>query len=97
MAPHKSLIMGRNGAGELEGPSSLIVDAHAAGLLVIAYTCRPENYFLPANLRTQRSGREAEHGDMVAEVAAFLAAGIDGLFADYVPPAIAARDGQAPE
>ncbi len=97
VAPHKSLIMGRNGDGELEAPSTLVSDAQAAGLLVIAYTFRPENYFLPATLRTQRSGSERSHGDMAGEVAAFLAAGIDGLFTDYVPPAIAARDGQASE
>ena len=96
IGPHKSMIMGRNDLGELDAPSSLVSDAQAAGLLVIPYTFRPENYFLPADMRSARN-RQTGRGNMAAEVAAFLAVGIDGLFTDYVPPALAARDGEAAE
>jgi glycerophosphoryl diester phosphodiesterase len=63
----------------------LIDDAHAAGLAVHAWTFRAENHFLPAVLR--RGVEASAHGDMAAEIHAFVAAGADGLFCDH--PAIA--------
>ncbi|MEM8697003.1 MAG: glycerophosphodiester phosphodiesterase [Pseudomonadota bacterium] len=92
IGPHKIQIMGLNDLGELSEPSALIAEAHAAGLLVIPYTFRPENYFLPPDMRSIGTGRGRGRGDSQAEIAAFLALGIDGLFTDYVPAAIAARD-----
>jgi len=60
--------------------ASLIGDAHAAGLAVHAWTFRAENHFLPSTLR---SGDDAAApGDMRAEITAFIAAGVDGLFCD---------------
>lgn len=53
-------------------PTSLVADAHAAGLLVHPYTFRPEDAFLPKALA----------GDDLAELRAFIAVGVDGLFAD---------------
>ena len=59
-------------------PSPLVSEAHAAGMLVHAWTFRPEASFLPLGL----------DGD--AELDAFLAAGVDGVFADHPGAAVAA-------
>jgi glycerophosphoryl diester phosphodiesterase len=45
------------------------------------YTFRAENVFLPANL--QSGTDEAERGDLAAELARYLEAGIDGFFIDH--------------
>lgn len=60
--------------------TSLVRDAQALGLAVHVWTFRAENAFLPAALR--RGESPAAHGDLAAEVAQHLAAGIDGLFCD---------------
>jgi glycerophosphoryl diester phosphodiesterase len=54
-------------------PSSLIRDAHAAGLFVHAWTLRPEKEFLAARY----------NGDALAEVRELTALGVDGLFVDF--------------
>lgn len=54
-------------------PTSLIADAHAAGLRVHAWTLRPEPVFL-----AKRYG-----GDPIAEVRELVRLGVDGLFGDY--------------
>lgn len=87
IGPEKGMIIPRDAAGNLTKPTSLVRDAHAAKLKVHPYTFRAENAFLPTSLR---SGSEpAERGDIEAELRAFLATGIDGLFIDQ--PDIAVR------
>ena len=54
-------------------PTSLVRDAHAVGLVVHAWTLRPERQFL-----AERYG-----GDALAEVRELAALGVDGLFGDY--------------
>jgi glycerophosphoryl diester phosphodiesterase len=78
---NKSLIIARDADGSLAAPSTLVADAHAAGLLVHGWTFRAENEFLPQEFRS--GGDPAALGDMIGEVQRFLAAGIDGLFADH--------------
>lgn len=53
--------------------SSLVRDAHAAGLLVHVWTLRPEPQFLA----------ERYDGDAAAEVRELVALGVDGMFADF--------------
>lgn len=65
----------------VETPTTLVADAHAAGLRVHPWTYRAENAFLPARFR--RGGGEAAHGDVAGEIRAALALGIDGFFTDY--------------
>ncbi len=81
----KAMILPRTLLGNLGEPTALVADAHAAGLDVHAWTFRRENYFLPLG---QRSGlNPAAHGDLVSEIKAYLAAGIDGFFSDNVAEA----------
>ena len=61
-------------------PTGLVANAHAAGLLVHAYTFREENKFLPELL--QSSARAADAGAVERELNLFLDAGIDGFFID---------------
>jgi glycerophosphoryl diester phosphodiesterase len=62
-------------------PTSLIADAKAAGLVVHAWTVRPENEFLPPLLRTGDDPKGKGCGDV--KLAALLkAAGVAGVFTD---------------
>ena len=91
IGPDKARIMPRDAAGRSLAPTALVADAHAAGLLVHPWTFRPENGFLPAELR--RGDDPSAYGDGAAELAMFLAAGVDGVFADLPAMAVAVRDG----
>lgn len=85
IGPHKDLVLPRDARGRLGAPTALVGDAHEAGLVVHPWTFRPENRFLPADHR--RGAAPAAHGDLAAELRAFLAAGVDGVFADDVAAA----------
>jgi glycerophosphoryl diester phosphodiesterase len=90
IGPHKSQIIPRNGDDSLAPPTSLIKDAHAAGLQVHAYTFRAENRYLPKDLR---SGSDPNHfGDMQTELLAYLKAGLDAFFTDHADLGVRARD-----
>jgi glycerophosphoryl diester phosphodiesterase len=92
IGPNKERVIARDGANRVASPpTDLVRDAHAAGLLVHAYTFRAENFFLPVGLR--RGADPTVHGDLDAEIRAFLTAGIDGLFVDHPPIARRAVDG----
>ncbi|WP_448577738.1 glycerophosphodiester phosphodiesterase [Thermaurantiacus sp.] len=90
----KSLVRPRRKDGSLDQPTGLVDAAHRLGLKVHAWTFRPENVFLPVEFR--RGNRPEERGDAEGEIRAFLAAGIDGLFSDSVPPARTAADRMGP-
>ncbi|NUS58881.1 MAG: glycerophosphodiester phosphodiesterase [Streptomycetaceae bacterium] len=89
----KNLLIPRDPAGRLLPPTSVLRDAHRAGLLVHAWTFRAENQFLPADFRlgTDPNAR----GDYIAEYEAFYGIGLDGVFADQPDTAVAARAGLA--
>ena len=90
IGPNKALVIPRNVLGALGDPTSLVADAHAAGLAVHPWTFRRENYFLPLR---QKSGVDpTANGDMESEIRAFLAAGVDGIFSDNPAQAVAARN-----
>jgi glycerophosphoryl diester phosphodiesterase len=93
IGPSKSLVIPRNDAGELAAPTSLVKDAHAAGLGVHPWTFRAENYFLPTDMRS--SADLTQVGDLAAEIDAYVAAGIDGFFSDHPGIARAVLDKRA--
>ena len=84
----KPLVVPRDAAGRLRDPTCLVAMARSEGLEVHAWTFRPENVFLPADLRA--GSDPTARGDAEAEIRVFLSAGITGLFTDSVPPAVAA-------
>jgi len=88
IGPAKDRVIGRDAAGKLLPPTPLVADAHAAGLQVHPWTFRPENYFLPTDLR--RGADPTARGDIAAEYRAYLAAGVDGVFSDDPASAVGA-------
>ena len=89
IGPNKALVIPRTMIGNLGEPTSLVADAHKAGLAVHPWTFRRENYFLPLG---QKSGIDPRSiGDLAEEIGAYLATGIDGFFSDNVAEAVAVR------
>ncbi|WP_420605735.1 glycerophosphodiester phosphodiesterase [Novosphingopyxis sp.] len=95
IGPQKSLVIPIGENGQLDEPTKLVEWAHEAGLLVHPWTFRAENYFLPGDLRREDSS--IARGDLAGEIRAFIAAGIDGLFADQPGLAIEALRGAEAE
>ncbi|MDD2547803.1 MAG: glycerophosphodiester phosphodiesterase [Burkholderiaceae bacterium] len=62
-------------------PTTLVADAHKAGLFVHAYTFRNEARRIPADFKN----------DPKAEYKAFFRLGLDGVFSDFPDTAVAAR------
>lgn len=89
IGPEKTLVIPRGADMRLAAPTRLVADAHTAGLKVHPWTFRAENYFLPADHRQGEDPRA--HGDLGAEIRAYLAAGVDGVFSDFTAEAVAAR------
>jgi glycerophosphoryl diester phosphodiesterase len=87
---HKDLVLPRDPSDRLAPPTTLVRDAHAAGLLVHVYTLRAENRFLPAELRRGADPKAA--GDLAAEATLFLRTGVDGFFTNHPALGVSARD-----
>ena len=81
IGPTTGLIVPLTAAGTLGAPTSLVRDAHDAGLLVHPYTFRAENAFLPNEF--DAGADPAALGDMAGQIAVFLKLGIDGFFTDH--------------
>jgi glycerophosphoryl diester phosphodiesterase len=64
-------------------PTSVVADAHAAGLFVHTWTFRNEGRRLASDFK----------GDAAAEYRAFYNLGVDGLFSDFPDTAFKARSG----
>jgi glycerophosphoryl diester phosphodiesterase len=94
VGPSKNLIVPRDPAGNLLEPTSLVRDAHRAGLVVHSWTFRRENSFLPLDFR---QGNPASPfyllamGDFPAELRLFFRLGVDGVFSDNPDVAVATR------
>lgn len=75
----KRLVLPVDDDGRVLAPTTLVGDAHKAGLFVHVWTLRAESRFLPAGYG----------GDMAAEVHRFADLGVDGMFTDF--PDLAVR------
>ena len=82
IGPDKRLIVPADGAGRLQAPTSLVDDAHLAGLLVHPWTFRSDRQFLAAEYG----------GDPGKEYDQFFSLGVDGVFSDFADTAVHARD-----
>jgi glycerophosphoryl diester phosphodiesterase len=79
---HKNLLVPRDSSGKLQSPTSLVIDVHAAGLLVHVWTFRNEDCFLPLDFR----------GNPQGEYELFFSLGVDGVFSDYPDTACAVKE-----
>lgn len=81
VGPYKTLVVPVKD-GVLGEATPLVANAHALGLAVHIWTLRPENGFLPTSLRKTPASDAMARGDSVAEITAYLRAGVDGFFTD---------------
>ena len=81
----------RTAEDSLGEPTSLVRDAHRAGLFVHAYTFRSENRYLPKEYR--RGADPRAYGNAVAEYERYFEVGVDGVFTDQPDDARVAREG----
>jgi glycerophosphoryl diester phosphodiesterase len=82
------MLIPRDASSRSLAPMDLAQRAHALGLDVFVWTFRPENFFLPAELR--RGDDTNAHGDALAEIKQFAALGVDGVFCDFPALGVAA-------
>ncbi|QRN52270.1 glycerophosphodiester phosphodiesterase [Dyella caseinilytica] len=68
--------------GTLGKPTSLVHDAHAAKLELHPYTFRPENHFQAKNFWQGSDPKTFNEAGSIAEIRAYLDAGIDAFFTD---------------
>jgi len=80
IGPNSRLIVPANADGTLREPTSLVADAHRAGLLVHVWTLRSEPAFLSPSYG----------GDPIREYRQFAELGVDGIFGDFPDVAVAA-------
>ena len=73
--------------------AEVVAEAHAHCLAVHVWTFRAENEFLPDDLKVGQV--PAAHGNLPAEIARYLARGIDGFFTDFPAIGVRARDAAA--
>lgn len=84
IGPEKTMVIPASGP-----PTTLVADAHAAGLKVHPWTLRAENVFLPTAMRDGADPKT--HGDLTAEILSYLQQGVDGFFTDYPYLGVQAR------
>jgi glycerophosphoryl diester phosphodiesterase len=90
IGPTLDLIIPKGPTGRLTEPTTLVRDAHRAGLILHPYTMRNENPFLPADFR--KGGDPDAYGDVFAAFRTYFATGIDGVFTDHPDTGVLARE-----
>jgi glycerophosphoryl diester phosphodiesterase len=89
IGPDKLQVIPRMANGKLGSPTTLVADAHHAGLVVHPYTFRAENTFLPVDY--QSTTVPTDYGRAIDEQVTYLRAGLDGLFTDQADIGVVAR------
>lgn len=82
IGPWKRLIVPEAPKGKLLPPTTLVTDAHAAGLKVHPYTFRSDQEFLAPEYTSYAE----------KEYMQFYALGVDGVFSDFADQAVKARE-----
>ena len=82
LAPDTRTIIPLGPDGRLGAVAPVTADAHRAGLVVMPWTFRPENFFLAKNFQNEAGPAARNPAGSVAEIRACVAAGIDGFFTD---------------
>ncbi|MFT3964871.1 MAG: glycerophosphodiester phosphodiesterase [Sphingobium sp.] len=93
LAPPTRMVIPLDADGRLGRPTSIVKDAHDAGLTVCTWTFRPENRFLAADFRDDAGENARNEAGSVAEMRRYIATGIDALFSDDPGLARKAVDG----
>ncbi|MEH1841504.1 MAG: glycerophosphodiester phosphodiesterase family protein [Nostoc sp.] len=70
---HKNLLVPKDSSGKLRSPTSLVINAHAVGLLVHVWTFCNEDCFLLLDFQ----------GNPQGEYELFFSLGVNGVFSDY--------------
>lgn len=82
IGPPLDAVIARDAHGYLGTPTTLTEHAHNAGLEVHPYTFRPENRFLARDFDDGSGADRANPEGLIAQISAFLGAGIDAFFTD---------------
>jgi glycerophosphoryl diester phosphodiesterase len=82
IGPGMRAIIPLTAEGALGSPTTLAHDAHAAGLELHTYTFRPENQFQAKNFWLGSDPETRNESGSIAEIRAYLDAGIDAFFTD---------------
>ena len=82
IGPNISAIIPPTADGHLGVPTTLVHDAHAAGLELHPYTFRPENQFLARDFWQGSDPKTFNDAGLIAEIRVYLDAGIDAFFVD---------------
>ncbi|WP_338694533.1 glycerophosphodiester phosphodiesterase [Streptomyces sp. Q6] len=90
IGPTLDLIIPKDSTGKLLQPTTLVADAHDAGLILHPYTMRNENTFLPADFK--KGTDPNAYGDAFGAFKTYYATGIDGIFSDNCDTALLARE-----
>ncbi|MCI4144614.1 MULTISPECIES: glycerophosphodiester phosphodiesterase [Streptomyces] len=90
IGPTLDLVIPRDASGRLTEPTTLVRDAHRAGLILHPYTMRNENPFLPAEFR--KGSDPDAYGDVFGAYGVYFATGIDGVFTDNPDTGLLARE-----
>jgi glycerophosphoryl diester phosphodiesterase len=94
IGPNKNLIVPRTVSNRLLAPTTLVRDAHRAGLVLHPWTFRRENSFLPEDFRQGNPASPlylAAPGNLPGELELFYELGVDGVFSDNPDVAVAVR------
>ncbi|MEU9291198.1 glycerophosphodiester phosphodiesterase [Streptomyces sp. NPDC048275] len=90
IGPTLDLVIPKDASGNLTTPTTLVDDAHDAGLILHPYTMRNENPFLPTSFR---KGTDPDaYGDAFGAFKVYFETGIDGVFSDNPDTALLARE-----